>query len=153
MPGAFMIREATLDDVPGIIGLGKQIHAASTYNNTPFNPNAVSLKAVTMIRRDFSTILLAEHDGNPVGVLPAWISPSFFCNELIACEQVVYVSPEYRRYRHGIALIKTYVAWAKRNNASDIRIGNIGGMTDDDNYGRLLARLGFTRTGGMYVMR
>jgi GNAT superfamily N-acetyltransferase len=148
-----MIREATLDDVPSIIGLGEVIHAASTYHNTTFNPNAVSLKAVIMIRREFSTVLLAEHDGKPVGVLPAWISPSFFSNELVACEQVVYVSPEYRRYRHGIALIKAYVAWAKRNNARDIRIGNIGGMTDDDNYGRLLARLGFTRTGGMYVMR
>lgn len=148
-----MIREATLDDVPRIIALGQQIHAASTYQNTPFNPNAVSLKAVMMIRRDFSTILLAEQDGAPVGILPAWISPSFFSNELIACEQVIYVSPEYRRYRHGIALIRAYVAWAKLNNAQDIRIGNIGGMTDDDNYGRLLARLGFTRTGGMYVMR
>lgn len=148
-----MIREATLEDVPGIIGLGQQIHAASTYNNTPFNPNAVSLKAVVMIRRDLSTILLAEHDGKPVGVLPAWISPSFFCNELIACEQVIYVSPKYRRYRYGIGLIRAYVSWAKRNNAQDIRIGNIGGMTDDIRYGQLLSRLGFTRTGGIYVMR
>jgi len=148
-----MIREATLDDVPSIIGLGEVIHAASTYHNTTFNPNAVSLKAVIMIRREFSTILLAEHDGKPVGVLPAWISPSFFSNELVACEQVIYVLPDYRRYRHGIALIKAYIDWSQRNNARDIRIGNIGGMTDDDNYGRLLARLGFTRTGGMYVMR
>ena len=148
-----MIRPAELKDVPGIINLGQRIHWASAFKSRPYRPERVAQRSVQYINRDDYTILLAEYQGLIVGIIPAWISDSAFTFDRIACEEVIYVQPEYRRFRYGIQLIRAYINWAKSQGANDIRIGNIGGMTDDEQYNRLLSRLGFTRTGGMYVMR
>lgn len=94
------------------------------FDNQPFNP-VMAASLITSIcsgqvKNGFFAV--AVQDDNVVGFFGGFISNYVFSNVQFAQDVVVYVRPSARHIGVGAKLGMAFEAWAKENNAREIRV-------------------------------
>lgn len=92
-----MIRPATIDDVPRIVDMARRFYDASGYADL-FGPMAQeSAAGLAIITMESGVMLVAEVDGDVVGMACLHVEPFLFNPErTIASELAWWIEPEHR---------------------------------------------------------
>lgn len=100
------IRPATLADVPAIVRMSERFYATTSYAGwADFNPETVEALAANLTENH--VMLIAEHDGQAVGMVGLFVAPFMFNADRTAAYEVVWwVDPEGRATGAGRALLE-----------------------------------------------
>ncbi|MCA3267988.1 MAG: GNAT family N-acetyltransferase [Azospirillum sp.] len=96
-------------------------------------------------------IILAERDGELVGMATVVASEQFFSPAKVASLHLLYVRKDARRGRAAVLLLRALRRWAQAAGALELNISTTMGVGMDRS-DRFLRKLGFRQTGGNYVL-
>ena len=101
-----IVRPATRDDLPAIVGMSAKFYATTHYARfAAMDSGSVQALAETMIGT--GTLLVAEHGGELVGMVGLVVVPFMFnTGATVACEVVWWVDPDARTTGAGAALLR-----------------------------------------------
>ena len=148
-----MIRKATEDDIPLIIGdLGQRFHAKSREIAEIHRPTAIAVMRAFVHARD-KLFIVSEHDEHLRGLLMAAVEQYWFADPQRGRRYVTDWAFYSEIKGDGILMLKAMTEWAwmqprvvEVKCATQVPKGR--GVVD-----RLFSSAGFTRVGGMYNMR
>lgn len=109
-----MVREATREDIPGLMDLFRQCHEASVYEPIPFDERYAAEFCSGLIAHDDALVLTTDEIE---GVLIVVLTPLHFSPFKQACELVFWGE-------HGRELIQHAVQWASEKGALRFVIAN-----------------------------
>lgn len=138
-------------DIRAMIALGHRLHAESRYRALPLDDT----RMLEIGRRGLANrnpgLIVAERDGQLVGMAVVTIGEHFFSPALTATVLLLYVAPEARGGAAAVKLLRALRRWAAQAGADDLHLNVTTGieLTKTD---RFLRRMGFRQTGGNYVL-
>ena len=139
----------TVDHVPDLYALGKQMHEESEFRDLHWNHEKITNWFYNNVRNPKSFVMCA-YDGDVLaGVFVGGLSEFYFGNDVQAYDLLWYVGKEYRGSRTGLRLLKMFESWATDLGADRIQVGISSGLSMDRT-GALLERMGFSQIGGLY---
>ena len=142
-----MIRNATLEDVPQIVGLIEELHDLSSMAPLDFSPIKAKHGLIAFISTD-QFVRVIEEDRKCVGVFSGLVTPTWFGNDSLAIDLSWYVQPKYRDWQ-GVALVEQFIEWAKERGVKQIRPGV---STGNPAACKIYKALGFSEAGaGFYL--
>lgn len=94
-------------------------------------------------------LLVAEVDGDVVGVHAGVVYADWFTDDLRADSFLVYVAKRAQGGLVGKRMVEMYEAWAFGCGAKKVTVGFASGGAVD-RMGRLFERLGYARVGGIF---
>jgi GNAT superfamily N-acetyltransferase len=100
------VRQATLADVPAIVRMSERFYETTSYNRwADFNADTVEALAENLTENH--VMLVAEHEGQVVGMVGLFVAPFMFnADKTGAYEVVWWVDPEGRATGAGKALLR-----------------------------------------------
>ena len=145
------VRSAKLPDVPALVALGQGfISEAPNYSNRKFDANALRQNLESVVNGQ-GAIFVVEAGTEIVGGIVCLTAKDWFNDDVIAFEQVFYISPTYRTTQASFLLIDAFIAWSKNMGASRIQCGTTTGINTRGCI-RLYERFGFTEYGTVLDM-
>ncbi|XQA72068.1 N-acetyltransferase family protein [Xanthomonas sacchari] len=116
-----MIRAATEADIPAIVAMSRKFYATTDFPGlAPMDDDTVAELAFTLLR---SVMLIAEEDGEPVGMIGAIVAPFMFNRAVRAAYEVVWwVEPHMQRAGLGRSLLRAAADAAQALGASGIEM-------------------------------
>lgn len=136
-----MIREATLTDVDGLVRMGLQMRASTSYAATVAeNPAQMRKSAIDLITQ-LGVVFVAEDHGALVGMIGLVAFDHFISGVPTVSEAFFWVDPEYRG-SVGVRLLKAALAWATDHGAKKLQMIQPMG---EARVGALYEALGFAR--------
>lgn len=145
------VRSAKLPDVPALVALGQEfISEAPNYSSRKFDANALRQNLESVVNGQ-GAIFVVEAGTEIVGGIVCLTAKDWFNDDVIAFEQVFYISPTYRTTQAPFLLIDAFIAWSKNMGASRIQCGTTTGINTRGCI-RLYERLGFTQYGTVLDM-
>lgn len=139
------VRLALESDTPAIIELARMNCELSTPYLT-FSEEKVIDTVRGYLDRCDTTIFVAEHEREVVGLLVATINEYRHATGLYTTQEVIFVKPEFRGSRAAALLLKTLVAWSQRLGAIEITGGN-DNKVNSERTARFLSHFGFEQVG------
>ncbi|WP_180182920.1 GNAT family N-acetyltransferase [Acinetobacter sp. YH01020] len=145
------LRVAKIPDVTALVALGQEfISEAPNYSSRKFDAKALQQNLESVVN-DQGVIFVVE-DGNRIaGGIVCLTTKDWFNDDVIAFEQVFYVSPEYRSTQASFLLIDAFIAWSKNMGASRIQCGTTTGINTRGCV-RLYEHFGFKQYGTLLDM-
>lgn len=145
------VRSAKLPDVPALVALGQEfISEAPNYSSRKFDANALRQNLESVVNGQ-GAIFVVEAGTEIVGGIVCLTAKDWFNDDVIAFEQVFYISPTYRTTQASFLLIDAFIAWSKNMGASRIQCGTTTGINTRGCV-RLYERFGFTKYGTVLDM-
>lgn len=145
------VRSAKLPDVPALVALGQEfISEALNYSNRKFDANALQQNLESVVNGQ-GAIFVVEAGTEIVGGIVCLTTKDWFNDDVIAFEQVFYISPTYRTTQASFLLIDAFIAWSKNMGVSRIQCGTTTGINTRGCI-RLYERFGFTEYGTVLDM-
>lgn len=145
------VRSAKLPDVPALVALGQEfISEAPNYSSRKFDANALRQNLESVVNGQ-GAIFVVEAGTEIVGGIVCLTAKDWFNDDVIAFEQVFYISPTYRTTQASFLLIDAFIAWSKNMGASRIQCGTTTGVNTRGCI-RLYERFGFTKYGTVLDM-
>lgn len=143
-----MIRVATHDDVPSLVELGRLLHDISSYSTLGYDEEKVA-RQVTSLIDGAGAVFVSEREGEVVGFMVGGVTEHWFSGEKVAFDYSFFVHPDHRHGVTAVRLISAFERWAKKQGATQIRMGittavNVKGTT------RLFKALGFEDAGVLF---
>lgn len=135
-PPATLIREATVADLPELLGMGEQFVATIYAEMMPFNPAQIAHMLRQMFALPKAVIYVAETDGQVVGTIGGFIVPNFWSGEEVASEAFWWAS----KRGTGMTLFRAFEAWAKGHGVETLQM-----VAPSARVGQIYARLGFRK--------
>lgn len=115
-----MIRQATIEDIPRLVEMGRRSLAEGPYAAMlADNPAQTEILAHQVIEKS-GKVLVAEENKKIVALLALFVGPHFYSGELTASELMWYVEPEFRQSFTGISLLRAGEALAKTLGAKSM---------------------------------
>lgn len=150
--GQLVIRRFNPNDFVHVLNMGEAMHAASVYSHIPFSRN----KCVDLFHRcnyDPSHLgLIAERNGEIIGMFVGYVCDYFFSEERIACDLLLYVKPNKRGTFAGKMLIEEYKRWGVAQNALEVCAG-VSAMTNNERTYALYQKCGFSEVGRVFKFK
>ena len=144
MPELRRYRES---DIPEILTRLEEYLSSTHYRRIPFSKKRLTQLLKANTRNDlFFGHIAVDEDGKIVGGLTAYLVQYIFADEVFADEMCFFILPEYRSLKLAREFIKSYVEWAKRRNAKEIRMTTTSGLQSEE-YAKFLEAMGFAKLG------
>ncbi len=114
-----IIRQATIDDIGALSAMGRAFLSYSPYGkHVAFDEASANETAKRLLEDEHSTILVAEAEGQIVGMVGGLIYPHYFNYEsLVGQELFWWVNQEHRKTGVGIKLLNAFEQWVKSMGA------------------------------------
>lgn len=149
-----MIRTAVLDDIPELTKIAKSFYVDGEFAEKGLNFKEMSfiMMAQSMIVDSANKlILVAEHEGQIVGMLGAYVSP-WFCDfsQFQVVESWFYVLPEYRKFGYGKELLNVLTEIAQKSGAVNLKMASLHNEKQNI-MGRFYRSQGFVKSDSFYV--
>lgn len=142
-----MIREATIEDVPRIVEMGRALFDESPmWGRLTFSPDRLTSFASMLIERGDGFVWMAEREGRGIGAMLGILDEHWASSDPVASELVLYVEPSARGGTTAMRLITQFVAWASASGAKLCQAGVSTGVCDARAIA-LYERCGFDRSG------
>ena len=147
-----LIRKGNYEDVPSIVTLGKEMHEESSFASFDWDNDKVINFADKAVAKDNFCFFVAEVDGNYAGMVIGSVQEFFFGKDLELVDFIWYVRPGYRNSSVGAQLIDSFIEFGKEKKCKGIYV-RIGTNVQPTKTAKLLSKLGFISTGGMFVYK
>ncbi len=144
------LRLATLEDLPALVVLGREMHATSSYAPMDFDPERLKETITELMNKSQFVVVVEDTNGQVVGGMLGTVTQSWFGQDMVANDLALFVSQDARGGMAAVRLLKAFVQWAKLAGAKQIRPGVTTGHARAE---QLFDKLGFTRCGASYVMQ
>lgn len=141
-----MIRNATLDDIPRIVEMGKNLTLQTTYGFVTYSPERVQATCELLINSGF--IVVAQKNGEVVGAMLGDVYTPWYTTDRMGIDYSIYIEPEHRQGMIAVRMIKRFEEWCIGMGAKQIRPG-VG--TGDKNISRLYHALGYRSVGECFL--
>lgn len=138
-------------DVAAMIALGRLLHAESRYRTLPLDDSRMQEIGRRGLANGNPGLLMAERNGEVVGMAIVMLGEHFFSPALAATVQLLYVHPKARGGAAAVKLLRALRQWAAKNGAHDLHV-NVTTAIHADRTDHFLRRMGFRQTGGNYVL-
>lgn len=154
-----MLRAAKFVDVPRLVELAQEMHAASRYvGRIAVNEELAHKAFAALVQRHNGShaggtlVNVAEHDGVVTGFMAGLLDPVYhFGDKLAAKDAYLYVGPSPTRSADLNALLDAYIAWAEGNpKVMDINLSWTNAVDGAERIAKLYRRKGFHMTGEIY---
>ncbi|CAA7614682.1 GNAT family N-acetyltransferase [Magnetospirillum sp. UT-4] len=150
--GAIQVRLArSQDDIAAMIALGRLLHAESRFHTLPLDDARMAEIGRRGLEGGNPGLLIAEHDGQAVGMAIVVLGEYYFSATRTATVQLLYVAPKARGGPAAVKLLRALRRWAATNHAHDLHVNVTTGI-DAARTDRFLRKMGFRQTGGNYVL-
>jgi GNAT superfamily N-acetyltransferase len=113
----YVIREATTEDIPRVVELGKLSLIDGPYRETIKFNHEQATRFATLIIQAVGKVLVWEEGGETVGLLAFLLMPHYLSGEQTAQEVMWYVLPEHRSGGTAIRLLWAAEELAKKLGA------------------------------------
>lgn len=144
-----MIREATEDDIPRLVEMGRRFIEESVYKDFMVeNPEQMESLIGQILANPQGRILVSENDGKPNGMLALIAFPHYFSGELIAGEIVWWVDPEARAGGTGLKLMRKAEQLAIEMGAVKMQM-----VAPDERIGKLYQHFGYEKVESTYQLK
>lgn len=138
-------------DVAAMIRLGRLLHAESRFRALPLDDARMREIGRRGLANGNPASIVAEHDGQMVGMAIVALGEHFFSPSLAATVQLIYVAPQARGGAAAVKLLRGVHRWAVQGGATDLHVNVTSGITADKT-DRFPRKMGFRQTGGNYVL-
>lgn len=137
------IRNATADDLDVLLTLGALMHAESIELYPPVEREHArkSLDVAIAMPNNF-LIVLAEDDGEPIGMMTAIAGPYSFSSRLRAASDLLFVIPERRGGTAAMRLVRWFKNWGDSVGADSATLSVATGVSPERT-GRFFELMGF----------
>lgn len=154
------VRRATQDDIPALLAMCRALHLESPrYRTCSFNQDKVEGTLQHLIgtlatgSNDDACVLIADRDGEVVGVFVGVIRQHLFSDDCAAHEVLFYIKPEHRgRTRAAVNLVRTFERWAHARGVAEKVVGTSTEITTATTL-RLYEYLGYHSHGFAMIKR
>jgi len=121
-----VIRPSTVEDVARIAEMGNKFYNSIPDKGLGFVPSDFVRYCVSLMEGEFTTLLVAEHEGEVVGSIAGVMSPWFLdFSQLVITEQWWWVDPDHRGNKVSMGLLDEFVRWGKEKGASKLIVATI----------------------------
>lgn len=142
-----MIRDATDDDVPALLALGRLMHAESPrFSRLDFSAPRLAGTLRGLIAGGQFMLVGTSDSGKILGGMAAMLLPHWCSDDLVATDLALFIAPEARGGLLPARLLSRYVRWARARGAVLIQAGVTTGV-ETETTARLYERTGLTRCG------
>lgn len=114
------IREAKEQDIPRLVEMGSRSLREGAYKDMISDNRVQTATLAEQVINQSGKVLVAEENGQLVGLLAMFIGPHFFSGEIIATELMWYCEPEYRRSFTAIGLLRAAEKTARNAGAKSM---------------------------------
>ena len=144
-----MIRKATLADVPVIVSMAANFYESTSYCDwADFNPDTVTTLATNLTENH--VMLLAEDEGQVVGMVGLFVAPFMFNRAHTAAYEVVWwVNPDAQGNGAGKALLAAIEPACAERGCSAIQMVHLS--TSPPQAAALYERLGYVHSETSYT--
>lgn len=144
-----MIRKATLADVPVIVSMSAKFYETTSYAAwADFNPDTVENLAANLTENH--VMLLAEHEGEVVGMVGLFVAPFMFNNDRTGAYEVVWwVDPAAQGNGAGKALLAAIEPACKEKGADAIQMVHLA--SSPPQAAMIYERMGYAHTESSYT--
>jgi hypothetical protein len=136
-------------DLPQLMRLSKEMHGETSFQSLSFSPSKTATELMSFIVNPDLFMLVAEQEGEIVGMVAAFLSEPYFSDDLAVYDHVWFVSKAARGSMVGPRLLNYLTEWGRLCKAKTIFV-TLGSDVDQDRVGKLVERLGYDRLGGYY---
>ena len=143
------LRLATVNDLPDIVVLRRQLHEDTTFASMDFDMEIITETITDLMNKNQFVVVAEDINGTVIGGMAGSVTQSWFGKDLIANDLSLFVRQDHRGGFIAYRLIQHFVRWARLAGAKQIRPGVI---TGNENAEALYERLGFKRCGSTYFM-
>lgn len=142
-----MIRDATADDIPDLVEMGRRFHGESPYGSVvPFDEESFAMTLDYLIREG---ALLVVEDGKPIGMAGGLVFPLFFNLSHRAGQELFWwLYPEHRG--KGKGLLHALEERFRERNAGLVLAAATEGLRPDA-VGAVYRRRGYVLTDHTYM--
>jgi GNAT superfamily N-acetyltransferase len=143
------VRQATPDDVPAIVRMSERFYETTSYCRwADFNPDTVQALAENLAANH--VLLVAEHDGQVVGMVGLFVAPFMFNAERVAAYEVVWwVDPEGRETGAGKALLRAIEPACREKGCAAVQMVHL--HNSPPQAAMLYERAGYAHTESSYT--
>lgn len=138
-----ILRQANKEDIPALVLMGRMMHEESSYRDLDFDGLVFSLTLENAIDNQFCVVV--EEDNTIIGLMIGFIGQTFFGQDCVASDQIVFVDKAYRGSSAASMMITGFIEWGKAN-AKQVRCGVSTGHPS-----RIYEKLGFIPCGGNFL--
>ena len=123
-----MIREATLEDFPGVAAMGQEFYARM---NVPgvFDPDTFAANWDRTAQALVSVLFVAEREGRLEGGIGAVIVPDL-CDGRLVAQEMFWFAREQAGAFVALRLLRAYHRWAKAHGVAETRLSHM--LTDNN---------------------
>jgi GNAT superfamily N-acetyltransferase len=147
-----MIRPATADDILAIALLGKRFHAEAGWEEIEYSAADCAVSLSNFLQSDAFVCLVAEHEGELVGMAAGIISPVYFCHEHLSGEELFWwVSPNASQFT-GIRLLDALEGAARERGCKTWQMKSLARL-NGDRMTRLYERRGYRAAEQSFIKR
>jgi GNAT superfamily N-acetyltransferase len=130
-----LVRSATDEDIPRLVEMGCRFRAESSYSKyLAENPERMAELGHQLLAKD--GLLVAELDGESIGMLGFILHVHFISGELVAGEVFWWMEPEHRG--HGLKLVEEAKRRARKAGAKYLHM-----IAPSERVARLYRHLGY----------
>lgn len=138
-------------DIDAMITLGRRLLAESRFRDLPYDETRLRQVGQYGLSHGNPGLLIAERDGQILGMAVVVIGEHFFSSAKTATVQLLYVIPEARGGAAAVKLLKAIRRVAANVHVHDLHLNVTTGI-EAAKTDRFLRRLGFQQSGGNYVL-
>lgn len=145
-----MIRKATKEDKPKILGLLHDFYKSTDYYFLGWNEQSTSTIIDSLIDNDNSVLLVNDEVTGCIGgyVVPFWMN----IDKKAGQELFWYVDKSIRGSRVAVSLFKNFEEWAKEQDVSFIAMSSTTNL-DPSGVGSFYKRKGYTASDISYIKK
>jgi len=150
---SIIIRKGVAEDIPNLLDLGKEFFDMTDLGEiTEYCEDSTWDLLNVLIVHAESALLVAEKDGQIVGMVGVSINPFYFNRaHRVAQELFWFVSEEHRGMKTALKLLEALDEWAKEVGANSISMAALG--CNFDGVDKFYRAKGFIRQETHYLRR
>lgn len=134
------------------MALGRAMHFEGPhFRDLPLDETRMLNAGQAALAKGNPGLLVAERDGEIIGMAVVVLGEHFFSAALAATTQLLYVHPKARGGFAAVKLLRGMRKWAAANRAATLYVSVTSGI-HADKADRMLRKMGFRQTGGNYVL-
>lgn len=145
---------ATSDDVLALLTLGKEYYEEYALPEVKFDSDTVVKSMNNAIQGKNNSVLLISKDTETdkiTGYLYGALGGHFYSKDLGCTLHSMYVSPTYRGGMSAVKLMHAFKRWGHQHNVKAMYFSIASNIRTEETH-RFLKKMGFTLTGGNYVL-
>lgn len=132
--------------------MGKAMHSESSYSVMPYSGKKCEELVKGMLLNENSLALIAEKDGEIVGMFGAYATPHYFSEEVMCTDYLLYIEPRFRGSSIAVRFVKEYIDWASQKGIRFMFAGVTTEIKESETAVRLYKKFGF-RDAGVVLRR